>query len=322
MRNLIITHGDVDGICSGALVLSALSGKAGVLFSNPTGLLEDLRAADSYDSIFITDIAIDEGSMRLLRERFVELTAKKELTYIDHHPLPDNWPADNVVHSENRCASELVHEYFRASIPKEMERVLVMGTLGDYNDRTPYVNKILMDWDKRSLYFQAGILIQASFDIGRNYNRKRQILKALASGKLPSEIPGLMESALSATRDEEKVRIQIKSKVRTLRHLAYVVGMRGSMAKAAIYAAASGNKMLGAAAEYRESKDVYDFSFRVRDGIDINHILRAVAPKCGGSGGGHKFAGGARIPAARVEEFLQTLDDVLYASTLRESAPR
>ncbi|PKK81138.1 MAG: phosphoesterase, partial [Thermoplasmata archaeon HGW-Thermoplasmata-2] len=78
MRNLIITHGDIDGICSGALALSALSGKADVLFSNPMGLIEDLRAADFYDAIFITDIAIDEGSMRLLRKRFEELTGKKE----------------------------------------------------------------------------------------------------------------------------------------------------------------------------------------------------------------------------------------------------
>ncbi len=316
MRNLIITHGDIDGICSGALALSALSGKADVLFSNPMGLIEDLRAADSYDAIFITDIAIDEGSMRLLRKRFEELTGKKEVTYIDHHPLPKDWPADNLRHDEDRCTSELVHEYLRASLPKEMERVLVMGALGDYDDRTPYINKILMDWDKRSLYFQAGILIQASFDIGRNYDRKRQMLKALASGTLPSEIPGLLDSALSATRDEEKMRIQIKSKVKTLRHVAYVIGMHGSMAKAAIYAAASGDKIVGAAGEYRENKDAYDFSIRARDGIDVNAILRAVAPKCGGSGGGHKFAGGARIPAARVQEFLHTLDDVIYASTL------
>jgi RecJ-like exonuclease len=318
MRTLIMTHGDVDGICSGAIALSAMQGNADVMFSNPTGLLEDLNAADRYDRIFISDIAIDEKSIHLLRKRFKELADKKELTYIDHHPLPKEWPADNLRHDENKCTSQLVHEYFRSALPKEMERVAVIGALGDYDDDTEYIDNILRDWDKRSLYFQAGILIQASFDIGRNYDEKRKLLKLLALGTLPSEIPGLVSLALNATRDEEKMRIQIKSKVRTLRYIAYVSGMRGSMAKAAIYAAAYGNKLVGAASEYRENKDVYDFSFRARNGIDINEMLRAVAPRFGGSGGGHKLAGGARIPAARVQEFLQTLDDVIYASTIRE----
>ncbi|MDD5503340.1 MAG: DHH family phosphoesterase [Candidatus Thermoplasmatota archaeon] len=318
MRTLIMTHGDVDGICSGAMTLSAMQGKADVLFSNPTGLLEDLNAADRYDRIFISDIAIDEKSMHLLRKRFKELADKKDITYIDHHPLPKDWPADNLRHDENKCTSQLVHEYFRISLPKEMERVAVIGALGDYDDDTEYIDNILMDWDKRSLYFQAGILIQASFDIGRNYDRKRSILKALSTGRLPSDMPGILEAALNATRDEENMRIQIKSKVKTMRYVAYVIGMRGSMAKAAIYAGAYGNKLVGASAEFRDSKNVYDFSFRVRDGIDINEMLRAVAPKFGGSGGGHKFAGGARIPAERIQEFLQTLDDVIYASTIRE----
>lgn len=310
MNNLIITHGDVDGVCSGAIALASLSGKADVFFSNPLGLLEDLKMATSYNRIFVLDIAIDEGSATLLRERFNELTEKKELTYIDHHPLPEGWPADNLIHSSDKCTSELAHQYFK-DLEMEMERVAVIGALGDYHDNTPYIDRILMNWDKRSLYFQAGILIQASFGIGRNYERKRGIVKALASGIMPCDISGLIEIALETSRDEEKMRIQIKSGVKTLKNIAYVFGMKGSMAKAATYAAAYGNRIIGAAGEFRERKDVYDFSFRARNSKDINRILRNVATRFGGSGGGHRQAGGARIPSARVQDFLVALDDAI-----------
>ncbi len=45
--------------------------------------------------------------------------------------------------------------------------------------------------------------------------------------------------------------------------------------------------------------------------MDLNAILRSVAVSHGGTGGGHHFAGGARIPRKQLEAFLYDFDDAL-----------
>ncbi len=46
-------------------------------------------------------------------------------------------------------------------------------------------------------------------------------------------------------------------------------------------------------------------------GRNLGEILRAIAPKFGGHGGGHIVAGGANIPSKNVESFLKELDRIL-----------
>jgi nanoRNase/pAp phosphatase (c-di-AMP/oligoRNAs hydrolase) len=58
--------------------------------------------------------------------------------------------------------------------------------------------------------------------------------------------------------------------------------------------------------------DVHDISLRRRNGdVDLNTILRRVAPDHGGTGGGHPFAAGARIPEKELEAFLFNLDEAI-----------
>ncbi len=52
-------------------------------------------------------------------------------------------------------------------------------------------------------------------------------------------------------------------------------------------------------------------SLRSRDTVDLNRLLRRVAPKFGGSGGGHAAAAGTRIPKESFEAFLHELDKVI-----------
>ena len=50
-------------------------------------------------------------------------------------------------------------------------------------------------------------------------------------------------------------------------------------------------------------------SLRARRGdVDLNIILRKIAPELNGSGGGHPFASGCRVPFNRLNEFLRKLD--------------
>ncbi|MDD3318098.1 MAG: DHH family phosphoesterase, partial [Methanosarcina sp.] len=50
---------------------------------------------------------------------------------------------------------------------------------------------------------------------------------------------------------------------------------------------------------------------RSRGEVDVNRLLRSVAPKFGGSGGGHPLAAGARIPEKFLNAFLRTFDKKL-----------
>ena len=59
-RNVILTHGDTDGVAAAALAKAAL-GDVDVYFTHPAGLLEDLREfASAADHIVVLDISLDE----------------------------------------------------------------------------------------------------------------------------------------------------------------------------------------------------------------------------------------------------------------------
>lgn len=104
----------------------------------------------------------------------------------------------------------------------------------------------------------------------------------------------------------------VRQKVVKLKNLAYVVDINGYLSKCAIYAAAYGDARVGISCEHRSHKHVYDLSIRLRKGeADLNLLLRRIAPEHGGTGGGHPFAGGARIPEKELKAFLYDLDDAL-----------
>jgi len=68
-KTLILTHGDSDGICSGAIAKSAYP--------------------EAY--IIICDMAIEERHYSELHSTLEEFAEECNLYYIDHHPLPERW---------------------------------------------------------------------------------------------------------------------------------------------------------------------------------------------------------------------------------------
>lgn len=307
-RSLILTHGDSDGVCSGAIAKSAYP-DSDVYFTSPVGILDELQLANGYRNIVICDIAIDESRCEELFSRLEKLAESATIKYIDHHPLPEICTVpDWLYHDTNCCSSELTYRTLENKLKLDMRRVAIYGAIGDYYDNTDLVKEWLRDWDKRSLFFQAGTLIQALIYAGRNYDFKRKVLLPLSHDRIPTEIKDLFKYAKEGAILEEELRIRVKNEVRTLKNLAYVVDPNGYMSKSAIYAASYGRKYIGLAAEYRHKKNVYDMSLRSRDTVDLNRVLRRVAPRFGGTGGGHAAAAGARIPKDSFESFLLELD--------------
>lgn len=310
-KTLILTHGDSDGICSGAIAKTAYP-DAYVYFTSPVSLLDKLRFIEDVETLIICDIAIDERYCSELHSVLNKFAEKCDLYYIDHHPLPKNYVKEDwFYHNTEVCSSELTYRVFENRLSRDMRRVAIYGAIGDFCDNTPHIKNWVRDWDKRSLYFQAGTLIQAIIHKGREYEFKRELLEPLSNDVIPSNIPGLLELAREAAINEEKNRLFVKENVEALENSAYIVNPNNSISKAAIYAASYGRREVGIAAEYRDRKGVYDLSIRSRGEIDINRLLRSVAPKFGGSGGGHPLAAGARIPEKFLNAFLRTFDKKL-----------
>ena len=310
-KTLILTHGDSDGICSGAIAKTAYP-DAYVYFTNPVSLLDKLKLIEDVQTLIICDIAIDERNCSELRAVLNGFAKKCNLYYIDHHPLPKSCENESwFYHELETCSSELTYRVFEKRLSRDMRRVAIYGAIGDFCDNTPYVRSWIQDWDKRNLYFQAGALTQAILHMGREYEFKRNLLEPLSKDIIPSNIPQLLELAREAAINEEKVRLFTKENVKILKNSAYIVNTNNSISKAAIYAASYGRREVGIAAEYRDRKGTYDLSIRARGGVDINRLLRSVAPKFGGSGGGHPLAAGARIPENSLAAFLSAFDKAL-----------
>lgn len=308
-ETFIFTHGDSDGICSGAIAKSAYPNSQ-VYFTSPVSLLQKLELGKGYKRVIICDIAIDERTSTQLLEKLRELSRESELIYIDHHPIPKSGWNEPWLHNDpSACSSELTYKVLAHRLNRDMRRVAIYGAIGDYADDTDSVQEWCADWDKRTLFFEAGALIQAVIYAGREFDFKRVLIEYLSKDRLPSTIPDVLDFAKKCSDLEEQLRLRIKKQVKSLHNIAYVIDPKGYKSKSAIYAASYGQRKVGLSAEYRHKKHSYDMSFRSRSPVDLNLILREIAPKYEGSGGGLAEAAGARIPVTNFKAFLKDIDE-------------
>jgi RecJ-like exonuclease len=123
MSAFILTHGDTDGLCSGALALSIYR-DAEVLFTNPVEINEDIWNARKHDRVIVCDVAIDISAAPVLKRTFDRIAAEKEVVYIDHHPLPRGFSAPWLMHRLDACGSLLAYDYFRNELDPDIAALL------------------------------------------------------------------------------------------------------------------------------------------------------------------------------------------------------
>lgn len=314
-RWVILVHGDSDGVCSGALTYRYLSLKNNVVeifFTHPAGLANDLAEFTSNgDNIFIADIALSEHHLYDIEKILQERSRYGEIIYIDHHPEPLRLKPHElpgiIVHDTCCSASELTYRFLEEKgLIQEYSRIALYGAIGDYLDETQWVKKTIDEWDKRSIYFEAGVLVQGLEGSRKMYDFKRRIIRLLADNRLPSENSELLLRALIQSHNDEELRIWVKKNKRIIGEISYVADPPGSIGRAANYARVYGSCKVGLA--YETKGNMLIMSLRAVRGIDLNTILRKITVLLGGTGGGHAFAAGARIPANRFNEFLELLN--------------
>ena len=315
---VLFIHGDSDGVVSGSLALQAFrlkgSTSINIVFTHPAGLASDLvEFAHPGDTVFIADIALSEAHLGEIEALFKEYSRHGTLIYVDHHPEPLGLrPGDLegiIIHDTSASASELTYRYFEETLGWEYSRVALYGAIGDYLDTTPWVLDVLRNWDKRTIYFEAGVLCQGLEGSRRMYDFKRHIVKHLSMNKLPSGLSELLVRALIESVNDEELRLWVSRNINVSGNLGYVLNPPGSLGKAALYARTYSGKLVGLAAQ--RHRELYNISVRAAKGVDLNKIIRPIAVRLGGTGGGHPQAAGARIPVHKFKDFLMLLDQAL-----------
>ncbi len=315
-KTLILTHADIDGMCAGAIALSRFPG-ARVFFTKPVSLYVDLEDAEA-ERIIIADMAVNKKSapdlISLLRRK------KAEIVYFDHHPIPDTTSLEELrrsakkfVWSDKVCASELVYDYFKKELPAERAWIALYGAIGDFTEEGVSAQSIMRNWDKHEIYFEVCSMIMAikmrRFD---SYDAKRRIVGALARGRNPASIEGLVECAAESVSRELELYHQAKEKAMLIGSIGYMkelpsFGFRGP---AALFSATVTNSPIGMFLQRRKSN--VDVTIRRRvQGIPLNKLAEYAAERVGGSGGGHPEAAGCRIPMGMENAFLDAANEFL-----------
>jgi RecJ-like exonuclease len=314
MKTTILTHADCDGMCSGAIALSRFP-HASVFFTKPVSLYHDLQNTDS-DRIIITDIALTKQDAPDIVKLF---NKRKEIYYFDHHIIPGKIRKRDIArrvkvfsHNLNVSSSEMIYRYFIEDIPRERVWIAIYGAIGDYSDDTEFVRERMLNWDRRALFFEVSVIVLGiKTDQFEDYDAKRRIVKTLAKGRNPSDVPGLVKSAREAVNKEFDLYEIIKKKAKTFGNIAYAkdlpsFGFRGA---SALFAATTRNKPVGLYVHTR--KKYMDVTMRSRSKLKLNELAEGAAEAVSGSGGGHPEAAGAKIPTGSFSMFLKKLDRMI-----------
>jgi single-stranded-DNA-specific exonuclease len=309
MRTVILTHSDADGMCSGAILLSAFP-KAEIFFTKPVSLLDDLKHIRA-DQILISDMALNK---RDAPEIIEEMKNKKIVFYCDEHPHPDNINPDDLkrlcevyIHQEGVSSSEISYQYFQNKIPRERVWIALYGAIADYAGETDFVKERLRNWDARALYFEVSTLVMGiKMDAFNNYDAKREIVKLMARGGNPSDMFGLVNAAKSAVSKEFDIYAMVKKRAESAGQIGYVLDLPyfGFRGPTALFSATVTNRPIGMSAHTRMGH--IDITLRCRKSIyPLHKLAEKASMKVGGSGGGIPEAAGARIPKNQFDVFLK-----------------
>ena len=314
MTTVVLSHGDLDGIVSGAIALLAFPG-SDFYFTRPSQLHQDLYrvAKDRPTKVTISDIAINSKKFNEILDAIDRFPDSTAIYWMDHHPITTKQRRElskrvHLVHEVGPSAAELVFREFKGELPEHALRLALYGAIGDYCDDTEFARQQFDNYDKRTLYLEAGLLVQALQEI--DYRKEaKDIVRQLTLGIEPSSMNDIVTLALKATRIEHQVFRYVQGNARKLGPIGYVLDMpiNGYRGKSAKFAAYVTDANVGISA--RSTDDEVDMSLRRRQSsVDLNKALGSILPQMeGAQGGGHPAAAGASMYKNDFPKFLQRL---------------
>ncbi|MFX0107393.1 MAG: DHHA1 domain-containing protein, partial [Candidatus Hodarchaeota archaeon] len=259
----------------------------------------------------ISDIAINTKMFEHILTALDKFPESTTIHWTDHHPIQPKHRKQlakrvELRHEVGSCSAELVYLKFKEQLPEHALRLALYGAIGDYADNTQFAQVHFENYDKRTLYLEAGLLVQALQEI--DYRKEsKDLVRQLTLGIEPSSMNDIVDLALKATRIEHEVFRYVQHNARKLGPIGYVLDMpiNGYRGKSAKFAAYATDSQIGISV--RSSEDEVDMSIRRRHTfLDINKALNTILPDIEGAhGGGHPAAAGAGMHKNDFPKFLQ-----------------
>ncbi|MCK4428829.1 MAG: DHH family phosphoesterase [Candidatus Aenigmarchaeota archaeon] len=295
-RVKIISHNDVDGVCSLAIMQNLLEKRGIEYWHRLTKVpIEKLEKAE-------TMIFLDINNESALR------FASEKTLIIDHHQFKEKptLPFYNPRETDERSyipASYLAYEVCsELENMDEMKWIAAVGVVGDKGDENSEVCRKFVEgagskqeFDLVSDYmFSAGLVEgikgdEKVLEILKEVRSAKEILQDAYLKNCYEEIQReLSKSNNQAEKDGNIIFVEIKSKY----NIKSIVANNILEKNEGVIVVA-----------YSEFEDCYNMSARTNTDVNLGEIIGKVAKTCGGDGGGHRKAAGAEIGKDKLEVF-------------------
>ena len=291
MTNIIITHKDVDGIASGAIVLRVI-GDARIKLASPRSVTRVLsRISEGKGEIYILDIAVNSSTIHEIAKELSRLKQEGwKIVWIDHHPWPKGTKellgkyVDKLIVEPSPSAASLVMRIF-APNDQVCERIALIGDDADSGSYS-------MDLSNRYYW------------VARDPGRRIYLIKALAEGNFDDE-----KLKIWAEEQKEKDRRLFEEKIREAVEIRFT---KSGKKYALIDLRPKGGPGTAIARELAKREGI-DFSLVIYScdgGFGLyrgkgNVRLKRICEKYGG--GGHEYACGGKLKFNFIERILCSL---------------
>jgi len=303
---LILTDGDVDGVCAAAIAKASYP-EAEIEFSNPSDFISKLNSLSGYNCIIILDLGIDRPQKDEAIATFQKLSKTSSIIYIDHHLRPPEVTERSLscsgVHRTSASTTELAWEFFKPAA--SLDFIAVLGAIGDYQEKTPLIRGLIEEkYNERKVYPEA-LFLEWALRVTKD-SFKRGVIEELVQGKWPYQMSIMGEEADAIIRRQRTLERYVREKAEKI--CDHVMLIRDppfeATGPAATLLTKFDNVDIGIASR-REGGNVY-LSMRRHEESDINlaSLIDQSASKFGGIGGGHAAAAGGKIPVEKFDEFL------------------
>jgi RecJ-like exonuclease len=308
-RVLCVSHAkDVDGCVCAALVQRAANAR--FLLTDYGRINERLRtASDPCDRVYVCDVGIRAAHL----DEFRRIRGFAEVIYIDHHPLDDDLSTKlgdmgvTVVHDRRDCAGVLTYNLLREALPREAGLLAAYAAVSDRLEDGPLAMDLLNRLDRDFVLLEAMLL---SYALDRaSLSLKRRIVNHLARLEHPHQLGDVTRLALEQADRLAHLRTALPSRASRRGNLAYVDAAQDASGTVANLLLDVCDAAIGVGFRSDPRTQVTDLSIRGSANLtlDLGAVTVHLATRLGGFGGGHAKASGARIPTARLMEFIDAL---------------
>lgn len=315
---LILTDGDADGVCAAAVAKTSYP-RAEVKFTGPYKLPSVLGSLSGHDLVIIMDLGINSTQKAEAMEAFRKLSKTSDIIYIDHHICPPGVTKRSLAckamsHRTSASTSELALDFFKP--PGFLDFIPLLGAVGDYQEKTPRMRKLMQKYGERKAYPEA-MFLDRILEIGTD-SFKRSVIDELTRGRWPFEIFSIIEKASEVTKRQKTMEKHVREKAEKIcEHVMLVrdapFGLTGP---AANQLTKLGNTDVGIASSQEGDHIRLSMRRHVRSDVNLASLIEEITTRLGGSGGGHKAAAGGRVPVRRFDEFLKEIKRALTGKKL------